>query len=60
MLVDFNFDYVLDYEFNAEGDDIYTISILFNNEEAFTYGYTDKKEWIKDCSKIADKVKRGV
>ena len=55
MNIEVDWDKVLDLEYNIEGDGIYSISIIFNNGDALTYGYISQKRFLKDCSYIAEK-----
>lgn len=44
---------ILNIQSNAEGGDIYTISVVFINTDVMTYGYTDKKRWLKDYNDLS-------
>ena len=57
MNIDIDWNKVIDVEYNIEGDGIWSITILFNDGEAVTYGYTDMKKYLKDCTEIAERRK---
>lgn len=52
MNIKIDWDKVVDIQGNAEGDGYYTISVLFDNGQALTYGYTDQKEFMKDYTDV--------
>lgn len=55
MNIEVDWDKVMDLEYNIEGDGIYSISIMFEDGEALTYGYTSQKKFLIDCSKLAER-----
>lgn len=57
MLVDIDFDRVIDIEYHIEDEGIYSISFSFDNGEAMTYGYFNQKDFVKDCTKISERRK---
>lgn len=59
MYIDIDWDKVIGVQYHIEGDGIWSISIGFDNGEACTYGYTDLKSYMKDCSAIADRRLNG-
>lgn len=54
MEIKVDWDKVKNIEYHIEGDGIWSISFSFENGEACTYGYTNLKDYIKDCTKIAN------
>lgn len=58
MEIKVDLDKVVDIEYNIEPDDIWSISFSFENGDACTYGYTDVKPFIKDCTEIANRWRR--
>ena len=58
MNIEIDWDKVVDIEYHIEGDGIYSISIMFNDNQALTYGYSNQKDYLKDCTDIAERRKR--
>lgn len=56
MEIEVNWDNVTEVERNIEGDEIYSISFSFNNGEVATYGYTDFKKFMRDSTKISERI----
>jgi hypothetical protein len=56
--IEIDWDKVVDVEYNIEGEGIYSISIMFNDGEALSYGYFDQKKYLIDCTEIANKRSR--
>lgn len=52
MNIKIEWDKVVDMQANTEGDGYYTISVLFDDGQALTYGYTDQKEFMKDYTDV--------
>lgn len=52
MNIKIDWDKVVDIEPNIEEDDVYTISIVFDDGTVCSYGYNDKKKFLKDYNKI--------
>ena len=55
MYVEIQWDKVIDIEYNIEGEGIYSISLMFDNGQAMTYGYFNQREFLKDCTEIAER-----
>lgn len=49
---------IINIESNVNSGDIYTISLTFLNQEVMTYGYVNKKQWMKDYSYLIEKLNR--
>lgn len=49
---------VVDIESSATDFETYLISITFLNNEVMTYGYLNKKKWIKDYTYLIEKLNR--
>lgn len=59
MNVDIDWDRVIDVDMHIEEDDfIYTICFVFDDGCVMTYGYSDYKKFIRDCTKVADRRKQ--
>lgn len=54
MHIDIRWDKVIDIEYHIEEEGIYTICFIFEDGQVCTYGYDNQKEFIKDCTKIAN------
>lgn len=52
MNIKVDWDKVIEVEPNIEDDNIYTIAIVFDDGTVCTYGYDDKKMFLKDYNKI--------
>lgn len=52
MNIKVDWNKVIEIEPNIEDDSIYTIAIVFDDGEVCTYGYDDKKKFLKDYNKI--------
>lgn len=55
MHIKINWDRVIDIEYNIEEEGIWSITFLFDDMEAVTYGYTNLKDYMKDCTEIANR-----
>lgn len=51
MEINFDIDRVIKFQPTIE-DDCYTISMVFDNYEVCTYGYSNHKDFIKDYTKL--------
>lgn len=49
-----NFEDVYDIIPNIEGDSMYSISIVFNNGECMSYGYTSKDDFRNDYKHLVN------
>lgn len=52
MNIQIDYDKLLHIQSNIEGDDFYTISMLFDDGQVCTYGYSNQKDFLKDYTKI--------
>lgn len=59
MNINIDWNKVIDVEYHIEGDGIWSISVAFDNGQACTYGYTNMKDYLRDCTEIACKTKKG-
>ena len=52
MNIKVDWDKVIDCTPSIEGDGFFTISFLFDNGQVCTYGYDNKKDFLKDYTDI--------
>lgn len=55
MHIDIDWSKVVDIEYHIEEAGIWSITMLFDDNEAVTYGYTNLKDYMKDCTEIANR-----
>ena len=55
MHIDIDWSKVVDIEYHIEEEGIWSITMLFNDNEAVTYGYTNLKDYMRDCTEIANR-----
>ena len=58
MNIEIDWDKVIDIEYHIEDEGIYSICIMFDDNQALTYGYFNQKDYLKDCTDIAERRKR--
>jgi hypothetical protein len=52
MNIKIDWDKVIEIEPHIEGDDVYTICIVFNDSQVMSYAYNNKEDFIKDYTDI--------
>lgn len=55
MNIEIDWSKAIDVEYNIEGEGIWSITVAFNDGEAVTYGYTDMKKYLQDCTELAER-----